>query len=51
MINTRLLHKINNKVYVVDDRVYLDTIIKLYPKYADKAIENYLKHFDKKRRK
>jgi hypothetical protein len=44
-----VLQSMGGKMYSPTDRCYLNAIIKLYPKYKDKAIENYLKMIEKKK--
>jgi len=43
-----VLRSIGGKFYTPSDRSYLDAIIELYPKYRDKAFENYLNSLEEK---
>ena len=43
-----LLHEVRNKIYLLDDRIYLEAILELYPEYSDQAFENYLRILHKK---
>jgi hypothetical protein len=45
-----ILHKVGDKIYMPSDRAFLEAIIKLYPKYKDNAIENYMKLLEKQKK-
>ncbi|MBT4870240.1 MAG: hypothetical protein HON47_01565 [Candidatus Diapherotrites archaeon] len=46
-----VLCSVRDKIFVPNDHAYLDAIIKLYPKYKDKALENYLKMIEGKNKR